>query len=882
MTLKPANAVLLVGALLSTLVGCVEEEPSFTAPLAGGARVVVALPRSSEAVTVTTTVTHASGATESKALTPKTDPDGGIAWSTVVKPESSEEEIRLAVDAVNGADGIVGALSLDAGVKLPLYEEALVVLVPLPESGLPELANHAPRIHEVRAPSSIVAPGDTVQLSAQASDLEGDALTYAWTASSGVLDCVDTTCAWTAEFPEPDGGVDPEFLLSDGGVDSEIAHDALIRLRVTDAQGAVSTLQFRIGMGTTRAPPTLDFTAFNRAPVPSEAGAPQDVKLNEEFQVQAKVQDEDGPKDVLTYAWSATCEGTFRDATAAMPVFTPTAVPTECGCQLKGAVTDGFGGSTEQLVNLCVRQDAPPVLGDATLSAQSALAGERVTFSVKAKDPRGEAMTFTWTSNAGALGTATGDGTTSTVDWTELTCLPADVTPTVEVVVKNTSGASARHSFSVAWAGRRCGPGETPCAITLSPGQVTLREDCVVQSAVFIPDGFTFNGARHTLTATEDGAGTHYTGAVLRNRGTVANVRDVTVTARNLSDVCDADVDRLRGILLEGASGTIEDTVVEDLNQAGNIGGCQEGFAIDVRNMAADATPVTVVLRGNRLTGYQKAGVVVLGPVAVTVEDNVIDGLGPTDRIARIGIQLAYGVSGQVVGNQVKGNAYEFERDWGSGIMVLGGEYYGAGRELCHDLLIQDNALTENDVGINLLQSVGGDFTPPATSQNLQVLGNTLSNTTLTASYQAAIADNGTANLISRNRISGEGYDPEVYPENVLALDVTTQGEERQVGFATPARTLDVGTCSEVLGVQGWDLAGNLAPLSVPEVTLAASDPGATFHLLPDCSDAPVTVVSLKNSQREGLFHVKAATAGPLTLTATGDGASKTQEQTVR
>lgn len=878
MTLKPARALHLVGLLLLTTFGCVEEDPAFTAPLAGGARLVVAPPRSSAVAAVTASVTHASGATESKALTSATDPDGRIAWSAVVKPESPEEQIQLSVAAEDSTKEVVASVKSDAGVKLPLYGESLVVLVPLPESVAPGLANHAPRIHEVRAQSAIVAPGESVTLSAQASDEEEGELDYEWTASGGLLGCEKATCEWTAaRTPVPDAGTE-----GDAGTDYDptLKDDALISLRVTDAQGAVSTLQFHIGVGTVRGPASLRKTWFNRSPVASVAGEPQQVMLGSTFQVPAPVTDEDG--DVLTYAWSATCEGTFDNVTLARPAFTPGAAPTDCGCQLKGAVTDGFGGSTEQLVNLCVRAEAPPVLETTSQSAESALAGERVMFTVDVTDPRGEAMTFAWTSNVGALGTPVGNGATSTVDWTELSCLPADVTPSVDLVVTNASGASTRHSFSVTWTGRRCGPGETACAITLSPGQVTLREDCVVQSAVFIPDGFTFNGDGHTLTATEDGAGDHYKGAVLRNRGTVANVRNVTVTARNLSDVCDGEEDRLRGILLNGASGTIEDTVVEDLNQADNIGGCQEGYALDVRNLASGAAPVAVTIRGNTLTGYQKAGVVVLGRVVATVEDNVIDGLGPTDRIARSGIQLAHGVSGQVVGNQVQGNAYIFERDYGSGILVFGGPYYGAGRELCHDLRIEDNVLTENDVGVGLVQAMDLDFTPPPDSQNIQVVGNTLTKTDLTGSYQAAISDNGTANLISRNRISGDGYDDAVYPENAIAVDVTLQSEERQVGFATPARTLDVGTCSEALVVQGWDLAGNLAPLSVPEVTLAASDPGATFHLLPDCSDAPVAVVSLKNSQREGLFYIQAATAGPLTITATGDGASKTQEQTVR
>ncbi|MGE6762615.1 right-handed parallel beta-helix repeat-containing protein [Corallococcus interemptor] len=865
MTLKPVHVLQLVGLLLLTSAGCVEEDPAFTAPLAGGVRVVVAAPRSVIPRTVSVLADTSSGGMAYAGLTQ--DPEGGPAWAGSLKPDAPGEEVSLDVAIMDSPDTI-GATVVLEGVRVPVYGEALAVMVPEPRGTPPAVANHAPHILAVTGPNAIVEDGATVDLLAHASDPDADALTYAWTASSGVLNCAEASCEWTAALPED--------------ADSR-KKGALISLRVTDARGAVSTLQFRVAVGTVRGPAWLGDTFANRAPIPSEAGAPQQVMLGSRFQVQATVTDEDGPQEVLTYAWSASCEGTFDDVTRATPVFTPTAEPTDCGCQLKGAVTDGFGGSTEQLVNLCVRADAPPVIATASQSANSALAGERVTFSVaNVTDPRGEAMTFAWTSNVGALGTPVGDGATSSVDWTELSCLPADVTPTVELVVTNASGVSTRHAFSVAWAGRRCGPGESPCPVTLTPGQVTLREDCVVQSAMFIPEGYTLNGAGHTLTASEDGAGDHYKGAVLRNRGSVANVRDVTVTARNLSNVCDGEGDRLRGILLEGASGTIEDTVVENLNHAGNISGCQEGFAIDVRNLAADATPVTVTVRGNQLTGYQKAGVVVLGRVVATVEDNVIDGLGPTERIARVGIQLAHGVSGQVMGNQVRGNAYILERDYGSGILVFGGPYYGAGGELCHDLRIEDNVLEENDVGVSLLQAMDLDFTPPPASQNLQVIGNTLTKKELTGSYQAAISDNGTANLISRNRISGDGYDEAVYPSNAIAMDVATQGDERQVGFATPARTLDVGTCSEALVVQGWDLVGNLAPLSVPEVALAASDPGATFHLLPDCSDAPVTVVSLKNPQREGIFYLRAATAGPLTVTATGDGASKTQEQTVR
>jgi hypothetical protein len=860
--MKRTHVLHLAGALLLTSLGCVREDPDFSVAPAGGARLVVAVPLSVEATGVTSAVTHASGQADSAPLTR----DSGGAWVGDVRSESFEDSVAVRVDAVDAAGAVVATASLPE-LPLPLRGAALVVLVPQPETGAPGFANHAPRIHSVTGSSALVAPGEAVSLTAVASDLEADALTYAWTATAGALDCTEATCTWTAA--EPASAVDRR----DG---------ALLELTVTDAKGAVSTLQFRVAVGTVRAGASVTDTRFNRAPIAPESTIVHDVTPGQPFQVPAGASDEDGPGDALTFAWTATCEGTFNDAATATPAFTPTAEPAGCGCVLEGAVTDSRGARATQQVNLCVRPEAPPVIGATSQSAASAISGELVGFGVTATDPRNEALTYTWTSNVGAVGAT---GAAGTAQWTEVSCVRPNVTPTVDVVVTNASGASARHTFTLEWTGRRCNAQETPCVTTLATGRVTLGADCVAQGAVFIPPDFTFDGANLTLTASEDGAGTNFKGAVLRNRGAVANVRGVTVTARNLSDICDAGDDRLRGILLEGAGGTIEDTVVENLHQAGNVSGCQEGFAIDVRNMAAGASEVTVTIRNSRVVGYQKSGVVVLGPVDLTMEDNVIDGLNLTDRIARNGIQVGYGVSGTIVGNQVRNNGYTDENNYayGAGILVVGGSYYGAGRALCHDLLIQDNELEENDVGIDVSQAEGG-FAQPSAPQNIQLLANTVTKTDQTNSYyQAAIFDNGPANRISLNRILGDGYDPAVFPGNVFALDVTTEKDPvLHVAFATPPRTLDAGTCSELLVVQGWDSLGNLMSLSVPGVTLAASDASATFHLSPDCSDAAVTEASLKNPQREGLFYVRAVTPGILTVTATGDGVSATQDLTVR
>lgn len=875
--MKRTHALHLAGLLLLlTTFGCVEQDPAFTVTPAGGVRLVVALPRSLEAVPVaqvTSTVTHGAGPEEAVPLS--LTPEGGASWSADVEPVNSGEAVGLRVDALDGAGAVVATARLEEAVTLAVYGEALVVLVPHPAGAVAGPGNTAPRIHAAVASKARADFGEEVQLRAWASDLDPtDTLTYTWSSSSGSLDCAGAACTLTV-YAGNLAGLSNQPNLKDG---------LQVEVRVTDARRAVSTLQFRIGAGTVGAVGSLEDTRFNRWPVAPAEGEVRPLAVGAPFLVPAATTDEDGPSDPLTYAWSATCAGSFDDVTRATPVFTPSAEPEGCGCQLQGTVSDPFGGSVTHLVNLCVRQSAPPVLGATSQSAPSARAGERVTFTVAATDPRAEPLTFTWTTNTGALGTAGGSGTTSTVDWTQLSCVPPDVTPTVEVTVTNASGTSVRHAFTVEWTDRRCGALAGACAFTLAPGKVTLSEDCVTQGPVFIPDGFTFDGAAHVLTAVEDPvAGEHFQGAVLRNRGPVASVRGVTVTARSLLDVCDAGAARLRGIFLEGASGAVEDSVVEALHQAGNLSGCQEGFAIEVRNDAAGAAPVTVGLRRNRVTGYQKAGVVVVGPVDVTAEDNIVEGGGPVEHIARIGIQLAYGVSGRVVANEVTGNAYTKASATGSGILVVGGAHYGAGRALCHDLRIQGNTVTENDVGIDLSQAEGG-FSAPSEPTRIQVLENLLSKEALTNGqvYQAAVFDNGSANLISLNRISGDGYDPTVYPDVAYGMDVKTVGSAREVAFATPARTVDAGACSEALVVQGRDTAGNLTSLVDPTVALSASDAGATFHLQPDCSDAAVVSVSLAGAQREAVFYVRSGAVGVLTVTATGDGVSETQDQTVR
>jgi hypothetical protein len=736
--------------------------------------------------------------------------------------------------------------------------------------------NAAPFIDAVVVSDTLVRSGGAVTLKAKAHDLNaGDALTYAWRASGGTFsDATAEAPTWTA--PAESGAV-------------------TLTLTVTDDKGAAAALDFSVVVGAAGpSASSADRAVFNRWPSVAELSAvpsPESL-VDEPVALQSAGVDEDG--DALTFAWTATCEGTFDDPTGARARFTPSTVPTAAcnNCRLDVVMRDGYGGQVRDSVELCVVRRFPPTIDSTSQSVPGALAGELVRLGVTATDPQGEPLTFTWTTNAGALGPTTGTSGTSALAWTELTCVPPDLTPTVTVTVKNASGLSASHTFTVQWGSRRCGA-RSACAVTLGATAVTLREDCTTEGAVYIPDGFTFEGAGHTLTAVEaePTPEAHWKGGVLRNRGATAHVRDVTVTARGLAEVCDAGEDRLSGIRFEGASGSITDTQVRDLHEKDGQSGCQEGVAIEVRH-AEDATDsVKVDVLRNRLSGYQKGGILVAGRVDATVTDNEVDGAGPLGTIAQNGIQLGYGATGKVTGNVVSGHSYTGPTDVATGILVVGGAYYGAARPLCKDVVIQGNTLDGNDVGIDLVQAEGldtnGDWIPPAEATRIQVLENELNKADVTNGYvyQAGISDLGSGNVISLNKVTGPGYEPATQPGATFDVDVLSAGTERRLAFLSPARTVATGACSGMLVVQSQDVVGNLASLVAPTLMLSATGSagtGATFHLQPDCSDAPVTQLDLSGPQQEALFYFKAEQPGDLELTVTSDTLTLNQTQTVQ
>ncbi|ATB46160.1 right-handed parallel beta-helix repeat-containing protein [Corallococcus macrosporus] len=860
------NAWHLAGVLwLLFTAGChLEDSPPIQLEPSASARVMVVLPRTLPAepgMQVRVTLTPTAGDAVGGALT-----GGGGLWQGVMRGITSGEGAAVSATVQDERGALLARIDVPE-VSLAAHRTALLVLVPRVIGEAPE-ARGAPFIDAVLGSVVEVRPTGQVTLRAVAEAASGGgALTYAWRASDGRFDDAHAAApVWTA--PETPG------LVS-------------LSLEVTSAEGQVATLDFPMRVSRDQGFGSDGAGAFNRWPRVMAPGSQPagEVPHGDTLQLQAEAWDEDG--DALTYAWTASCAGTFDDASLPSPRFTPSTPPEgACGaCQFVVAVRDGRGGERVGSVDVCVVQRLPPIIVSTAQSRTEALGAEPVLLQAVAEDPRGEALTFQWTANTGLLEPAVRDGTRGEVRWSALSCVPDDVEPTVRLTVTNASGLSATHVYRIRWDDRRCGA-FPPCSVQWEDGRLMLTADCTTEGTLYLPDGVTFDGAGHVVTAV-DPEGGRFQGAVLRNRGGTAHVRDVTVEARGLSEqACDAGEAGLAGIRFIGASGSIQDSEVRALHQGAGRGACQEGVAIEVRHALDASGSVTVEILRNHVTGYQKAGIVASGRVVVAVEDNVAEGGGPSDLIARNGIQVSFGATGRVVGNRITGHIYSRPAYVAAGILVAGGGYYDA--PVCEGLLIQGNTLEANDVGIDLSQAEA-DGGPLARSSNLVVVENTLSHDRVENGfpYQAAIADLGGGNVISRNRISGAGYARDTLPGATFDVDVVAD-EAAQVAFLTPSQDVAAGTCSGALVVQSQDAMGNLSALASSELVVEADGTGAvSFFRDSACTQVLLPLngsgaMALEGPQQEAVFYFRAATAGALEVTVRGDGVSASQTHVVR
>lgn len=301
--------------------------------------------------------------------------------------------------------------------------------------------------------------------------------------------------------------------------------------------------------------------------------------------------------------------------------------------------------------------------------------------------------------------------------------------------------------------GYRVAEAATTCVFTTSGKTMTLNGNCTTDASIIVPNGMTLNGAGYTITAV-DPPGDHFRGGIIRNGGTSADVTNLKLNTSALANACDAGNDRLRGILFDGAGGSITNNTVQNINQGAS--GCQEGNGIEVRNFSTPNV-FKVKITGNSVTNYQKTGIVANGAVSADISNNVVTGAGPVGYIAQNGIQVGFGADGSVKRNTVAGNSYTGSSAVSGGVLIVGGDCYAGA--LTVGAQIDNNTLLGNDVGV-YLSNLDATCNAPAVQTNIKVIGNTISNNAVTNGYvyQAGVSDQGNNDKIINNTISGAGY----------------------------------------------------------------------------------------------------------------------------
>ena len=277
------------------------------------------------------------------------------------------------------------------------------------------LANHRPAITGLEADPEKVIPLGSCQIACNASDRDGDQLSYNWSASGGEINGEGATITWTA--PRSEGSYNVTVI-------------------VTDGHGGEDTDYVIITVKTNRAPTITSLIADANWTTPSGS-----------IHVTCTASDPDD--DGLSYEW--TTDGGDISGTGAVVNWT---APEQVGIyHITVAVRDGHGQEDTRLVILSAATGTPPTIEDLIVNADHKYLKENGTgydykvgkeqkydIECTVSDPS-VGVSYDWLCDGGAISEISEDG--SMITWT---APDTEVDVTVTVVVTDVADNSVSQS----------------------------------------------------------------------------------------------------------------------------------------------------------------------------------------------------------------------------------------------------------------------------------------------------------------------------------------------------------------------------------------------------------------------------------------------------
>ena len=327
---------------------------------------------------------------------------------------------------------------------------------------------------------------------------------------------------------------------------------------------------------------------------------------------------------------------------------------------------------------------------------------------------------------------------------------PREAAGAITIVVGQNAACEGAQFTKIQDAVNAASPGDT---IQICPGlyaeQVTISKPLVVNGnngAIVRPSGVAAN-------TTGLASGQSIAAILLVENTTDVTIRNVTV------DGTDADINAcspdLVGVFFRNASGQLTRMAVRNAKLGSNLNGCQSGSAILVQSGGGQTSVVDIAQ--SSIHDYQKNGITAneVG-TDVTIEGNVVTGLGPTTGAAQNGIQIGFGAEGTIRHNTVANHI------WSPCVSV------DSCTATANDILVfqsdgvsvHDNMIGVSQTGVAIVGNGANVFDNDIFDSHIfdgvELIGdhNTAQRNHITQSDQAAVLVAGNSNIVRDNVIN--------------------------------------------------------------------------------------------------------------------------------